>query len=109
MVTLTFQLCGTIWFVLPEVLVGCPNMHPIGFREPVAAGAAAGAVGAHSCLGGHDGGAYDVMYFWFAVGVNVVWVLVPLAMLRAAAARGAARKAALALLLQANEKKTKRS
>ena len=25
---------------------------------------------------------YELMYFWFAVGVNVVWIVVPLLMLR---------------------------
>ena len=87
LVTLTFQLCGTIWFVVPEILTGCVNMHPIG--NPAGGG----------CLAGHDGSAYDIMYFWFAVGANAVWVLVPLVMLRSAAARGAARKESLRALL----------
>eukprot|EP00937_MAST-01D_sp_MAST-1D-sp2_P008265 g8265.t1 len=76
LVTLLFQLCGTIWFVGPELLTECRNMVPIGVA---------------GCLPGTK--PYELMYFWFAVGVNVVWVLVPLVMIVAAMQRNAALKA----------------
>ena len=64
--TLLFQICGTIWFVGPELLTGCKNMVPIGIEGCTTVGTKP----------------YELMYFWFAVGVNVVWIIVPLLMLR---------------------------
>jgi hypothetical protein len=61
---------GTVWFVGPELLTGCVNMVPFGIRR---------------CVAGFS--SYELLYFWFAVGANCVWIVVPVMMICHAAIR----------------------
>ena len=68
-VTLSAQLWGTVMFVGPEILTGCKNMVPVGVDGCLSAGTTP----------------YELLYFWFAVGANVLWIVVPLLMIKAEA------------------------
>jgi len=57
----TLHLFGNAVFVIPELLTGCLNMVPIGVK------------GCHAGMS-----AYELFFFWFAVGINGVWVVVPI-------------------------------
>ena len=64
LVTLSAQLWGTVMFVGPELLTGCKNMVPIG---------------KDGCYAGFS--SYELLYFWFAVGANFLWIVIPLRMM----------------------------
>jgi hypothetical protein len=64
LVTLSAQLWGTVMFVGPELLTGCKNMVPIG---------------QDGCSAGFS--RYELLYFWFAVGANFLWIVMPLRMM----------------------------
>ena len=61
MVALSFQLFGAIVFILPDLLTGCPNMQP--FDQP-------------TCM--PDATMFTFFYFWFGVGCNILWVVIPI-------------------------------
>ena len=69
LVTLSAQLWGTVMFVGPEIMTGCKNMVPIGIT---------------GCLSASYS-PYELLYFWFAVGANFLWIIVPLRMMRGVA------------------------
>ena len=56
----TLQMFGNAMFVGPELLTGCLNMVPIGTK---------------GCTAGLT--AYELFFFWFAVGINAIWLVVP--------------------------------
>jgi hypothetical protein len=64
LVALSFQLFGAFVFILPEFMTGCENMVPHGVKN---------------CMPGFS--LFELFYFWFGVGVNVVWVIVPAVMI----------------------------
>mmetsp|Transcript_6953 Transcript_6953/g.8428 ORF Transcript_6953/g.8428 Transcript_6953/m.8428 type:complete len:258 (+) Transcript_6953:107-880(+) len=75
-----FHLFGTIMFIAPEFLTSCPNMAPIGEE---------------TCL--PDLTPFTFFYFYFGVGANLVWILVPLyigftAVLQSVSVKKVARK-----------------
>ena len=69
LVTLSAQLWGTVMFIGPEIMTGCKNMVPIGVTGCLAASFSP----------------YELLYFWFAVGANFLWIIVPLRMMRGVA------------------------
>ena len=64
LVALSFQLFGAFVFIIPEFMTGCENMIPHGEKN---------------CSPGFS--LFEIFYFWFGVGVNVVWVIVPAVMI----------------------------
>ena len=57
---LTFQLFGAIVFIVPDLMTGCPNMIE----------SARG-----TCVAGLT--PYELFFYWFGVGANLVWILIP--------------------------------
>eukprot|EP00462_Mataza_sp_D1_P004469 CAMPEP_0175104652 /NCGR_PEP_ID=MMETSP0086_2-20121207/9883_1 /TAXON_ID=136419 /ORGANISM="Unknown Unknown, Strain D1" /LENGTH=249 /DNA_ID=CAMNT_0016380141 /DNA_START=113 /DNA_END=862 /DNA_ORIENTATION=- len=67
-ITLVFQILGTVFFVGPELMTGCPNVSPFGPDT--------------GCFSSVDPTSlYDLMYFYFAFGMNFVWIIVPVLMI----------------------------
>lgn len=65
-ITLTFQFIGTVFFIVPELMTGCEAVSPFGKS----------ALG--GCFGAPDPNSlYDLMYFYFAFGMNIVWLVIP--------------------------------
>lgn len=64
LITLSAQLWGTVMFVGPELMTGCKNMVPIGVD---------------GCSAGYS--PYELLFFWFAVGANFLWIVKPLQMM----------------------------
>lgn len=73
--TLMLQLVGMIVFVGPDYMTGCMNMVPHNVS---------------GCIPGFS--SYEFFYYWFGVGVNIVWGVVPLVMLHDAFKRSIAMK-----------------
>lgn len=73
---LAFQLFGAIVFVGPEFLTGCINMVP--HNE-------------YNCMP-DTGSLYNLFYFYFGVGANFVWVVIPVYMIWEAVHSSAAQK-----------------
>lgn len=65
LIALSFQLFGAIVFIVPDLLIGCPNMQPFELK---------------SCVPGTT--LFELFYFWFGVVVNIVWVIVPLIIMK---------------------------
>jgi hypothetical protein len=58
----TMHVFGTVMFLFPELMNGCLNLVPIGAKK--------------SCVAGFS--LYELFFFWFATGMNAVWIVVPL-------------------------------
>ena len=63
-IVLTLACYGTIIFVLPDFFDGCLNMQPIGVKE---------------CSPAFT--PYYAFYVYFGLGINIIWLCVPLGML----------------------------
>jgi len=85
-ITLTFQFIGTIFFTVPELLSGCESISPFGKMETKSA--------LGGCFGAPDPTSlYDLMYFYFAFGMNLVWLFIPAIMAFNCVRQSAALKA----------------
>ena len=62
-ITSVFQLIGTYFFIVPELLMGCSNLLPFYSQ---------------SCLPLPPLDLFHGFFFYLAVGLNVVWIVVPL-------------------------------
>jgi hypothetical protein len=72
------HIAGTLVWSVPEIMVGCINCVPIG------------KVG---CIPGTS--LYELFYYWFAFGINILWVIVPGLCLSAAVERSISVKVAV--------------
>ena len=63
-IVLTLACYGTVIFVLPDFFDGCLNMQPIGVKE---------------CSPAFT--PYYAFYVYFGLGINIIWLCVPLGML----------------------------
>jgi len=61
----TLQLLGTVFFLGPEFMTGCKNMQPFG-PSP------------HGCFPPPLDSLWTAFYWHFGIGVNAVWVFIPL-------------------------------
>jgi len=65
LIALSFQLFGAIMFIGPDLMLGCPNMQPFDQL---------------TCTPGISW--FEVFYFWFGVTVNVVWIIIPMILMK---------------------------
>ena len=59
------QLLGTVFFIGPELMTGCKNMVPFGVKP-------------NGCAPPPLDSLWNAFYWHFGIGVNIVWILVPL-------------------------------
>jgi len=67
--TAFLQLLGTIMFVFPEFITGCRNLSPFGFD---------GCIARFTTVPKGTTLPYHALFFGFAVGANLIWIIVPL-------------------------------
>ena len=77
--TTMLQLVGMVMFIGPDYLTGCMNMVPHNVS---------------GCIPGFT--PFECFYYWFGVGVNLVWGYVPAMLMIDAFKRSAAMKHSVA-------------